>query len=103
MARRMEARAAGILLLVTLARGRGGPRRASQHAVLSPAPPTTWARAAFYRLVDERAEFAALQTRLITELPLFRSMMINPVIAKDVATLTKWPRLSAESQRAVCD
>ena len=53
------------------------------------------ARSAFYRLVDERAEFAARQTRLITELPVFRSMMINPVIAKDVATLTEM----AESYR----
>ena len=53
------------------------------------------ARSAFYRLVDDRADFAASQTRLIIALPLFRSVMINPVIAGDLATLTE----SADSYR----
>src|SRR4029077_13260532 len=47
------------------------------------------ARSAFYRLVNNRADFAAAQTRLIIALPLFRSVMINPVIAGDLATLTE--------------
>ena len=89
---RMEARvAAGILLLVTLSLAAvvfTATRIATRSAVARAADNLEGARSAFYRLVDERAEFAMQQTRLITELPLFRSMMINPVIAKDVATLT---------------
>ena len=95
----MEARvAAGILLLVTLSLAAvvlTATRVATRSAVARAADNLEGARSAFYRLVDERAEFAAQQTRLITELPLFRSMMINPVIAKDVATLTEM----AESYR----
>ena len=48
-------------------------------------------------LVDDRAEFAASQTRLIISLPLFRSSMINPVIAGDLATLTE----SADNYRLI--
>ena len=95
----MEARvAAGILLLVTISLAAvvfTATRVTTRSAVGRAADNLEGARAAFYRLVDERAEFAARQTRLITELPLFRSMMINPVIAKDVATLTQM----AESYR----
>ena len=96
---RMEARvAAGILLLVALSLAAvvfTATRVATRSAAARAADNLEGARAAFYHLVDERAEFAARQTRLITELPLFRSMMINPVIAKDVATLTEM----AESYR----
>ncbi len=96
---RIEARvAAGILLLVTLSLSAvlvTATRVATRSAVARAADNLEGARSAFYRLVDERAEFASQQTRLITELPLFRSMMINPVIAKDVATLTEM----AESYR----
>ena len=77
--------AAGILLLVTLSLAAvvfTATRVTTRSAVGRAADNLEGARAAFYRLVDERAEFAARQTRLITELPLFRSMMINPVIAK---------------------
>ena len=88
----MEARvAAGILLLVTVSLAAvvvTATRVTTRSAVARAADNLEGATAAFYRLVDERAEFAARQTRLITELPLFRSMMINPVIANDVATLT---------------
>ena len=88
----MEARvAAGILLLVALSVAAvviTATRVATRSAVARAADTLEGAQSAFYRLVDERAEFAARQTRLITELPLFRSMMINPVIAKDVETLT---------------
>ncbi len=89
----MEVRvAAGILLLVVLSLAAvafTATRVTTRSAVARAADSLEGARAAFYRLVDERAEFAARQTRLITELPLFRSMMINPVIANDVATLTE--------------
>ena len=96
---RMEARvAAGILLLVTLSLSAvlvTATRVATRSAVDSAADNLDGARSAFYRLVDERAAFASQQTRLITELPLFRSTMIDPVIDKDVATLTEM----AESYR----
>ena len=100
---RMESRvAAGILLLVTLSLSAvvfTATGVATRSAVSSAADTLEGARSAFYRLVDERAEFAARQTRLITELPLFRSMMINPAIAQDVATLTEM----AESYRQSLD
>src|SRR5687768_12638458 len=90
---RMEARvAAGILLLVTLSVAAvvlTATRVSTRSAVDRAADNLEGARSAFYRLVDERAAFATQQTRLITELPLFRSMMINPVVAQDVATLTE--------------
>ena len=96
---RMEARvAAGIFLLVMLSLAAvvfAATRVSTRSAVARAADNLEGARSAFYRLVDERAEFAAQQTRLITELPLFRSMMINPVIARDIATLTEM----AESYR----
>jgi hypothetical protein len=96
---RMEARvAAGILLLVTLSLSAvvlTATRVSTRSAVARAADNLDGARSAFYRLVDERAAFATQQTRLITELPLFRSMMINPVVAQDVATLTEM----AESYR----
>jgi PAS domain S-box-containing protein len=95
----MEARvAASILLLVMLSLAAvvfAATRVSTRSAFARAADNLEGARSAFYRLVDERAEFAAQQTRLITELPLFRSMMINPVIAKDIATLTEM----AESYR----
>src|SRR5687767_155936 len=90
---RMEARvAAGILLLVTLSLSAvliTATRVATRSAAAQAADNLEGAQTAFYRLVDERAEFASRQTRLITELPLFRSMMINPVIKEDVETLTE--------------
>ena len=89
----MEARvAAGILLLVALSLSAvviTATRVATRSAVAGAADTLEGARSAFYRLVDERAAFATQQTRLITELPLFRSVMVNPVIASDVATLTE--------------
>ena len=87
---RMEARvAAGILLLVTLSLAAvvlAVTRVATRSAVERAADNLEGARSAFYHLVDERAAFATQQTRLITELPLFRSMMINPVVPEVVAT-----------------
>jgi PAS domain S-box-containing protein len=95
----MEARvAAGILLLVMLSLTAvvvTATRVATRSAVDRAADNLEGARSGFYRLVDERAEFASKQTRLITELPLFRSTMIDPVIDQDFATLTEM----AESYR----
>ena len=45
------------------------------------------ARSAFYHLVDNRAEFAAAQTRLITALPVFRAHMTDSRLATDAATI----------------
>ena len=99
----MEARvAAGILLLVTLSLAAvsvTATRVTTRSAVARAADNMDGARSAFYRLVDERAEFAAQQTRLIAELPRFRAIMINPAIAEDVATLTEM----AESYRKSLD
>src|SRR5687768_2026530 len=90
---RMEARvAAGILLLVMLSLTAvlvTATRVATRSAVDRAADNLEGARSGFYRLVDERAEFASRQTRLITEIPVFRATMINPVIDQDVATLTE--------------
>ncbi len=89
----MEARvAAGILLLVMLSLTAvlvTATRVATRSAVDRAADNLEGARSGFYRLVDERAEFASRQTRLITEIPVFRATMINPVIDQDVATLTE--------------
>jgi hypothetical protein len=88
----MEARvAAGVVVLVTLSLGGmlvAATRVATRSAVDRASVNLQDARSAFYRLVDNRADFAAAQTRLIVELPVFRSVMINPIIAQDLATLT---------------
>ncbi len=89
----MEARvAAGILLLVALSVAAvvvTATRVAMRSAVARATDTLEGARSAFYRLVDDRAAFAAQQTRLIIELPVFRSMMLSPAVASDVATLTE--------------
>ena len=90
---RMEARVAvGIVVLVTLSLSAvvvTATRVATRSAVERASNDLEDARSAFYRLVDDRAAFAAQQTRLIIALPVFRSVMINPVVAADVATLTE--------------
>jgi PAS domain S-box-containing protein len=91
--RRIEARVvAGIGLLVTLSLAGvllAATRVATRSAVERASSDLEDARSAFYRLVDSRADFAAAQTRLIIALPVFRSVMINPIIANDIATLTE--------------
>ncbi len=90
---RMEARvAAGVLVLVALSVSAvvfTATRVATRSAVGRAADNLGDARSAFYRLVDDRAAFATQQTRLIIALPVFRSVMVNPVVAEDVATLTQ--------------
>jgi PAS domain S-box-containing protein len=89
----MEARvAAGVLVLVALSVSAvvlTATRVSTRSAVGRASDNLEDARSAFYRLVDDRASFAAQQTRLIIALPVFRSAMVNPVVAKDVATLTQ--------------
>src|SRR5687768_13432871 len=105
---RMEARVAlGIVLLVALSLSAvviTATRVATRSAVSRASDTLEGARSAFYRLVDERAEVATQQTRLIIQLPMFRSVMINPVAAKDVATLTEMAdgyRQSVNAQFAI--
>src|SRR3982751_5020773 len=45
------------------------------------------ARSAFYRLEDDRAEFAAAQATLVTAAPMFRAYMTDSRVASDVATM----------------
>ncbi len=45
------------------------------------------ARTAFYRLADDRAEFASAQSALVTALPVFRAHMADTRLAQDLATL----------------
>ena len=89
----MEARvAAGVVVLVglsLLAVVATATRVATRSAVAHASDDLEEARSAFYRLVDDRAAFAAQQTRLIIALPVFRAIMINPVVAEDLATLTE--------------
>ena len=90
---RMEARvAAGVLVLVALSVSAvvvTATHVTTRSAVSRAADHLEDARSAFYRLVDDRAAFAAQQTRLIIALPVFRSVMVNPVVSEDLATLTQ--------------
>ena len=104
----MEARVAGgILLLVALSLAAvvfTATRVTTRSAVSRANDDLQDARSAFYRLVDDRAAFAAQQTRLIVELPMFRSTMINPLVASDIATLTEMAdgyRLSLNARFAI--
>src|SRR5262249_57806918 len=45
------------------------------------------ARSAFYRLEDDRAEFAAAQASLVTAAPMFRAYMTHSRVASDVPTM----------------
>jgi diguanylate cyclase (GGDEF)-like protein len=45
------------------------------------------ARNAFYRLTDDRAEFASAQAALVTALPVFRAHMTDSQLSEDAATL----------------
>ncbi len=98
--RRMETRvAAGILLIVGLSLAAvivTAARIATHSAMDRAAASLQDARSAFDRLVETRADFAAAQTRLIVALPVFRSIMLNPVVAADRATLSQ----AADSYRS---
>ncbi len=57
------------------------------------------ARAAFYRLVDDRAEFAAENLRMVTELPVFRAYM-TPQMMADQATIYAMTDENRQSMKA---
>jgi putative nucleotidyltransferase with HDIG domain len=46
------------------------------------------ARAAFRHLIRDRADFSSAQSRLITELPIFRALLSSPDAARDAATVS---------------
>jgi PAS domain S-box-containing protein len=80
--------AAGVILLVTLSLAGvllAATRVVTRSAVARASADLETARSAFYRLVGNRADFAAAQTRLITVLPVFRATMSTG----DVATLSQ--------------
>ena len=58
------------------------------------------AKAAFDRLIEQRQEFAASQSRLITELPVFRAHLSDPQIADDSATLEALAQQYQQSARS---
>jgi predicted signal transduction protein with EAL and GGDEF domain len=88
---RLEARViVGISVLVALSLG--GVLVATTRAVTTRSLQRTStdldaARIAFYRLTDDRAEFAAAQAALVTALPVFRAHMTDSQLSEDVATL----------------
>jgi signal transduction histidine kinase len=97
---RLEAR---LLLFVTLvtATSVGAMLVASQHAITERATEYSHqvqdaAKAAFDRLIDRRGAFATSQTRLITELPVFRAHLSDERLAADAATM----QVLAEQYRA---
>ena len=89
--RRMEARVVlGVSLFVGLSLGAVltvTTRAVTSRSLERASDDLEAARAAFSRLVANRAEFAAAQTRLITALPVFRAHMTDVRLASDMATL----------------
>ena len=89
--RRLEARViAGVTVLVALSLGAvlvATTRAVTNRSLARTAADLDAARAAFDRLADDRAEFAAAQAALVTALPVFRAHMTDSRLAEDVATL----------------
>jgi signal transduction histidine kinase/CheY-like chemotaxis protein len=90
---RLEARAAAALILLVSASLAGvvviTTRTIADRALARAAVDLDGARTAFERLADDRAEFAAVETMLVTALPIFRSHLTNREIAADTATMTE--------------
>src|SRR4051812_40348903 len=90
--RRLEARvlvAATLIAIVSLAAALLSASRVIQRYSFSRSSDDLGAaRAAFDRLVDSRSRYAAAETRLITELPVFRANL-DPAsnVAGDAATI----------------
>jgi signal transduction histidine kinase/ActR/RegA family two-component response regulator len=89
--RRLEAR---LLLCVTLVAGlslaavlTATTRVVSAHAFQRVIADQEAAKAAFDSLVENRAAFAARQTRLIAELPVFRAHLTSSLLVSDTATV----------------
>ena len=92
-ARRLEAR---VLLCVVLVAGLSmaalllaAERVVTSHSLSRSRQDMEAARDAFYHLAESRAEFASAQSRLIVELPIFRSLITDARIVRerDAATL----------------
>jgi predicted signal transduction protein with EAL and GGDEF domain len=87
----MEARvAAGVTVLVGLSLGTVlvfTTRAVTAQSLERAAQDFETTRIAFHRLVDSRAESAAAQIRLITDLPVFRAHLTEPDLAADAATV----------------
>ncbi len=67
------------LLIATRVVTAGSLERASSDLAAS--------RSAFYRVEDDRAEFASAQASLVTTLPVFRAYLTDSRLAKDLASL----------------
>jgi len=81
---------AGVTVLVALSLGAvlvATTRAVTNRSLARTAADLDAARAAFDRLADDRAEFAAAQAALVTALPVFRAHMTDSRLAEDVATL----------------
>src|ERR1700720_3796617 len=88
---RLEARViAGISVLVALSLGAiliATTRAVTTRSLERTSTDLDAARTAFYRLTEDRAEFAAAQAALVTALPVFRAHMTDSRLAEDLATL----------------
>ncbi len=88
---RLEPRVAGaIAILVALSLGAvlfATTRTVATRSFSRAAADLDAGRTAFYRLADDRAEFAAAQAALVAALPVFRAHMTDSRLAEDVATL----------------
>ena len=81
---------AGVSILVALSLGAvlvATTRAVTNRSLERTAADLDAARAAFYRLANDRAEFAAAQAALVTALPVFRAHLTDSRLAEDVATL----------------
>jgi signal transduction histidine kinase/CheY-like chemotaxis protein len=80
----------GITLLVALSLGASvfaTTRAVTARSLQRSSADLEAARSAFYRLADDRAEFASAQAALVTALPVFRAHMTDRRLAVDAATL----------------
>src|ERR1700720_1051553 len=88
---RLEARViAGITVLVALSLGAvlaATTRAVTTRSFERTSTDLDAARSAFYRLADDRAEFAAAEAALVPARPVFRAHMTDARLAGDVATL----------------
>ena len=89
--RRLETHVAlGVTLLVLFALGAAlliATRVVTAGSLERASSDLTAARSAFYRLEDDRAEFASAQASLVTTLPVFRAYLTDSRLAGDLASL----------------
>jgi hypothetical protein len=100
--RRLEAR---VLIVVTLIAGASiaaallaAGQVLQRYSLTRSSEDLAAARAAFDRLVDSRGRFAATETRLITELPVFRANLAPSLRLRPTPPRSRrWPRTIARS------